>query len=75
MLGKVVERAPEVLKQKLGEVATEAVANQDALHHEIAAVRRHGVRRYLPAASAQTVGKIIEREAGTRTCEKINNNA
>ena len=66
MLGKVIESAPEVVKQQLSEIPAEAMANQDALHNKIAAVGGHGVRRHLPAAVAQAIGEIIEGEAGIR---------
>ena len=51
------------LKQKLtGHLRREAVADEDALDHEIFAVGRHRVGRNKPASLAQSIGEIVEGE-------------
>ena len=63
MLGEVVERALHFEQKFVGHCRREAVADQDALDDEIFAVGRHGVGRNQPAALAQSIGVVIEREA------------
>src|ERR1700728_2691500 len=53
------------LEQKLfSHFPREAVTDEDALNDQIFTVRRHGVRGNKPAALAQQIGDLIEREWG-----------
>ena len=63
MLGEVVQDALHFEQKLVGHLSREAVADEDALDDEIFAVGRHGVGRNQPAALAQSIGEVVEREA------------
>jgi hypothetical protein len=63
MLGKVVQRCFHFKQKFIGHCLRETVADENALDHEIFAIGRHRVGRDQPAAQAQSIGVVVEREA------------
>ena len=62
MLREVVERVAHFHEKLVGHFSREAVADENALNHQIFAIGWHGVGRNQPAALAQSIGKVVERE-------------
>ena len=62
MLGELVQHALHFDEQLLSHFPRKAVADEDALDHEVFAVGRHGVGGHKPTTFAQLVGEIVERE-------------
>ena len=61
--GKLVEDSLHFDEKLFGHLPGKAVADKNALDHEIFAVRRHGISRNQPAFFAQAVGILVEGEA------------
>ena len=59
----MVQRGLHFDEKLVGHFSREAVADEDALDDEIFAIGRHGVGRNQPAALAQSIGEVVEREA------------
>ena len=49
------------MDEQTGQVAADAVADQDPLDDDVLGVGRQGVGRHLPAARAQPVGQVVQR--------------
>jgi hypothetical protein len=64
MLGEMIKRCSHFDQQFVRHGLGEPVPDEDALNHQIFAIRRHGVGRNQPSALAQAIGKIVERKAG-----------
>ena len=64
MTREVLDRLSHVPQQDRTEVPAHTVTYKDPLNDQFLTIRRQGIRRNLPSAGAQTIGKIIKAETG-----------
>ena len=64
MLLEVGDRRREVIQEEGGQIAIDALADQNALNSDVRGRSGQGVGRHLPAPVAEPVGQVVQRVTG-----------